>query len=102
MLLLVDVFLERRTARPAPKIFRDLSTGVAYLFVALIALHAVGVEPGSILTTSAVLTAVVGLSLQDTLGNLWMPLSLREPPAYYAPERGTVTIDPSVTRAPLT
>ena len=30
-------------------------------------LRAVGVEPGSLLTTSALLTAVVGLALQDTL-----------------------------------
>jgi small-conductance mechanosensitive channel/CRP-like cAMP-binding protein len=77
VLLLVDVFLERRTARPAPKIFRDLSTGVTYLLVALVALRAVGVEPGSILTTSALLTAVIGLSLQDTLGNLVSGLALQ-------------------------
>jgi small-conductance mechanosensitive channel/CRP-like cAMP-binding protein len=77
VLLLVDVLLERRTARPAPKIFRDLSTGIAYLFVALVALHALGVEPGSILTTSALLTAVVGLALQDTLGNLVSGLALQ-------------------------
>jgi small-conductance mechanosensitive channel/CRP-like cAMP-binding protein len=77
VLLLVDVLLERRTARPAPKIFRDLSTGIAYLVVALVALHAVGVEPGSILTTSALLTAVIGLALQDTLGNLVSGLALQ-------------------------
>ena len=77
VLLLVDVLLERRTARPAPKIFRDLSTGIAYLAVALVAMHAVGVEPGSILTTSALLTAVVGLALQDTLGNLVSGLALQ-------------------------
>ncbi|HEX3345324.1 MAG TPA: mechanosensitive ion channel family protein [Polyangiaceae bacterium] len=77
VLLLVDVLLERRTARPAPKIFRDVSTGIAYLVVALVALHAVGVEPGSLLTTSALLTAVVGLSLQDTLGNLVSGLALQ-------------------------
>ena len=77
VLLLVDVLLERRTARPAPKIFRDLSTGVTYLLVALVALRAVGVEPVSILTTSALLTAVVGLSLQDTLGNLVSGLALQ-------------------------
>jgi small-conductance mechanosensitive channel/CRP-like cAMP-binding protein len=77
VLLLVDVLLQRRTARPAPKIFRDLSTGVVYLVVGLLALRAVGVEPGSILTTSALLTAVIGLSLQDTLGNLVSGLALQ-------------------------
>lgn len=77
VLLLVDVLLERRTARPAPKIFRDVSTGIAYLAVAIVALHAAGVEPGSLLTTSALLTAVVGLALQDTLGNLVSGLALQ-------------------------
>jgi small-conductance mechanosensitive channel/CRP-like cAMP-binding protein len=77
VLLLVDVVLERRRARPAPKIFRDVATGITYLAVALVALHAGGVEPGSILTTSALLTAVVGLSLQDTLGNLVSGLALQ-------------------------
>ena len=77
VLLLVDVLLGRRTARSAPKIFRDLSTGIVYLVVALVALRAVGVEPGSILTTSALLTAVIGLSLQDTLGNLVSGLALQ-------------------------
>jgi small-conductance mechanosensitive channel len=77
VLLLIDVLLERRTARPAPKIFRDLSTGIAYLVVALVALHSAGVEPGSILTTSALLTAVIGLALQDTLGNFVSGLALQ-------------------------
>ena len=77
VLLLVRLLLERRSSRPTPRIFRDLSTGAAYLFVALVALRAIGVEPGSILTTSALLTAVVGLSLQDTLGNLVSGLALQ-------------------------
>jgi CRP-like cAMP-binding protein len=42
-----------------------------------VTLGAMGVEPGSLLTTSAVLTAVLGLSLQDTLGNLFAGLSLQ-------------------------
>jgi small-conductance mechanosensitive channel/CRP-like cAMP-binding protein len=77
VVLLVYVLLERRTARPSPRIFRDLSTGIVYLLVALVAMHAIGVEPGSILTTSALLTAVVGLALQDTLGNLVSGLALQ-------------------------
>jgi small-conductance mechanosensitive channel/CRP-like cAMP-binding protein len=77
VVLLVHVLLERRTARPSPRIFRDLSTGIVYLLVALVAMHSIGVEPGSILTTSALLTAVVGLALQDTLGNLVSGLALQ-------------------------
>ena len=77
VVLLIDVFGERRSARPVPRIFRALSTGAVYLFVALLALRSVDVEPGSILTTSALLTAVVGLAMQDTLGNLVSGLALQ-------------------------
>lgn len=77
VLLALDVAIERRTARSTPRIFRDLSTGATYLLVGLIALRAIGVEPGSILTTSALLTAVIGLAMQDTLGNLVSGLALQ-------------------------
>jgi len=77
VVLALDVVVGRRAARPTPRIFRDLSTGVTYLIVGLIALRTIDVEPGSILTTSAVLTAVVGLAMQDTLGNLVSCLALQ-------------------------
>ena len=77
VLLAVDVAFNRRTQRPAPRIFRDLTQAVVYVIVALLTLNAVGVEPGSLLTTSALLTAVVGLSLQDTLGNMMSGLALQ-------------------------
>src|SRR6478672_10767802 len=48
-----------------------------YFFVALASLRAAGIEPSSILTTSALLTAVIGLSLQETLGNLFAGLALQ-------------------------
>src|SRR5690606_81842 len=35
------------------------------------------VEPGSLLATSALLTAVLGLSLQDTLGNMFAGLAIQ-------------------------
>jgi small-conductance mechanosensitive channel/CRP-like cAMP-binding protein len=76
VVLFIDV-VSARSARPTPRIFRDLSTGVVYLFVALLALRSVDVDPGSILTTSALLTAVVGLAMQDTLGNLVSGLALQ-------------------------
>ena len=77
VLIALDVVIERRSARTTPRIFRDLWTGVTYLVVGLVALRAIDVEPGSILTTSALLTAVVGLAMQDTLGNLVSGLALQ-------------------------
>jgi small-conductance mechanosensitive channel/CRP-like cAMP-binding protein len=82
VLIVLDIAIERRTARTTPRIFRDLSTGVTYLLVGLVALRSVGVEPGSILTTSALLTAVVGLAMQDTLGNLVSGLALQLQPPF--------------------
>lgn len=76
-LLVVDWLFGTRLGRPLPRIIRDIVQGLVYAGVALITLRAAGVEPGSLLTTSALLTAVIGLSLQDTLGNLFAGLSIQ-------------------------
>ncbi len=74
--------LARRFTRPWPRIHRDLLQAFLYFAVGLVALRAVGVEPGSLLATSAVLTAVIGLSLQETLGNLFAGLALQAQPPF--------------------
>jgi small-conductance mechanosensitive channel/CRP-like cAMP-binding protein len=76
-LLLVHSVLSRKLANPLPKIFRDILQAAIYGVAALITLQAVGVEPTSLLTTSALVTAVIGLSLQDTLGNLFAGLAIQ-------------------------
>lgn len=76
-LLLVDGLLGHRMRWQMPKIFRDILQLAVYFGVLLVVLHSVGVEPGSLLTTSALLTAVIGLSLQDTLGNLFAGLAIQ-------------------------
>lgn len=77
VLLAVDVVFGRKTHRAPPRIFRDVTQAVVYVVVILLTLRAVGVEPGSLLTTSALLTAVVGLAFQDTLGNMVSGLALQ-------------------------
>ncbi|HKO93586.1 MAG TPA: mechanosensitive ion channel family protein [Polyangiaceae bacterium] len=72
----------RRFTRPWPRILRDLLQGFLYFGVGLLALRAAGVEPTSLLATSALLTAVIGLSLQETLGNLFAGLSLQAQPPF--------------------
>ncbi|HET8937395.1 MAG TPA: mechanosensitive ion channel family protein [Polyangiales bacterium] len=72
-----DWLLTRRLQTGAPRIVRDIVDGLFTGVSLLIALGALGVAPGSLLTTSAVLTAVLGLSLQDTLGNLFAGLALQ-------------------------
>lgn len=75
--LVVDVVLGRRLSRPLSRIFRDIIQGIVYVGVGAIVLQQVGVEPSSLLTTSALLTAVIGLSLQETLGNLFAGLAIQ-------------------------
>jgi len=76
-LLVVDALWSRRRARPPPKILKDVIQALVYALVGILVLRAAGVEPGSLLTTSALLTAVIGLSLQDTLGNLFAGLAIQ-------------------------
>jgi len=77
VLLGVDVVFGRRIHRPPPRIFRDVTQAIVYVVVVLVTLHKIDVEPSSLLTTSALLTAVVGLALQDTLGNMVSGLALQ-------------------------
>lgn len=50
-----------------PTIASDVAVGLSYLIAGL---QRLGVDPSSILATSAVVTAVLALSLQTTLGNV--------------------------------
>ncbi len=60
-----------------PDILHDLTVGAAYLIAFGWVLHRVGVDFTSIVATSAVVTAVVGLSLQTTLGNIFGGIALQ-------------------------
>lgn len=73
----VEVLWSNRRARPLPTIFKDVIQVLVYIVIGLLVLRAAGVEPSSLLTTSALLTAVLGLSLQDTLGNLFAGLAIQ-------------------------
>ncbi len=77
VLLALDAIANRRMTRPLPKIFRDIIQSVVYFVLLFVALRSAGVEPGQLLTTSALLTAAIALSLQETLGNLVAGLALQ-------------------------
>lgn len=72
-----DWLLARRLQTDAPRIVRDIVDGLFMGVALLLTLGALGVAPGSLLTTSALLTAVLVLSLQDTLGNMLAGLALQ-------------------------
>ncbi|HLO65570.1 MAG TPA: mechanosensitive ion channel family protein [Holophaga sp.] len=74
-LLLDPLLANRRTA--VPGFARDLVVFTLYAAAAIFLLRRIaGVEPGALLGTGAIAAAVVGLSLQDTLGNLFAGMSL--------------------------
>lgn len=60
-----------------PDILHDVTVGAAYLVAIAWLLHGYGVNLTSIVATSAVVTAVIGLSLQSTLGNVIGGLALQ-------------------------
>ncbi len=68
----------------APPILRDVvSAGVLVITLVVVASNA-GIDVTSLVATSAVLTAVIGLSFQDTLGNLMAGLVLQSDSAVRA------------------
>ena len=60
-----------------PPILRDTLLGISYVIVALTLLSRHGVDLTGIVATSAVVTAVIGFSLQDTLGNIMGGVALQ-------------------------
>jgi small-conductance mechanosensitive channel/CRP-like cAMP-binding protein len=73
----VDLIARRRRAYFST-IFRDLVTLFLYGVVILVVARATGiVDVTPLLATSALVTAVIGLALQETLGNVFSGLSLQ-------------------------
>jgi small-conductance mechanosensitive channel/CRP-like cAMP-binding protein len=58
------------TRREPPRIIEDLSIVAVYVVYAFAQLRSAGVDLSSIVTTSAILTAVIAFAMQDTLGNV--------------------------------
>jgi small-conductance mechanosensitive channel/CRP-like cAMP-binding protein len=88
-----DWLATRRLHREPPKIVRDVAEGMLVVVALLVMLRAAGMDPSSLLTTSALLTAIVGLSMQDTLGNLFAGLSLQGQQPFSVGE--WISIDPA-------
>jgi small-conductance mechanosensitive channel len=56
--------------REPPRIIEDLAIVAVYVVYAFAQLRSAGVDLSSIVTTSAILTAVIAFAMQDTLGNV--------------------------------
>jgi small-conductance mechanosensitive channel len=70
LLLLLEVLPVRARIR-VPNILRDLVSAVAYVLIAFGVLSQSGVNVASVITAAGVLSLVVGLALQNTIGNLF-------------------------------
>jgi small-conductance mechanosensitive channel len=77
----VSVFVFAVVLRPAhlepPHIAQDLLLALAYIVIAIMLLSHSGVDLRGIVATSTVITAVIGFSLQDTLGNVMGGMALQ-------------------------
>ncbi|MNX04730.1 Low conductance mechanosensitive channel YnaI [compost metagenome] len=73
----VDVVVTPKNGAPIPKILKDLVFGLLYLAAGVACLGTVfKVDIAPFLTTSAILSVVLGLALQDTLGNLFSGIAI--------------------------
>ncbi len=61
----------------APEIMEDVVVFVGYIAWGLVRLRYAGLDLSQIVTTSAVITAVIAFSMQDTLGNVLSGLALQ-------------------------
>lgn len=77
LVALFDIFLGGLRQVAVPVIVRNVSSVVLYLVLVFIVLSRVGVDLTSILTTSAVLTAIIGFALQETLSSLIAGLAIQ-------------------------
>ena len=75
-LLIFRIVLPRARMTP-PRIAEDLFVIMAYIGWGMVRLRYAGLDLGSIVATSAMITAVVAFAMQDTLGNILGGLALQ-------------------------
>jgi small-conductance mechanosensitive channel/CRP-like cAMP-binding protein len=75
-IIIFDLLLPAVRVRLAP-IVTDLAVGAAYVVAAFASMRHAGVDLSGIITTSAVATGILALSLQSTLGNVIGGLALQ-------------------------
>jgi len=76
LMLVFDWILVRRMGIAPPRLMREVVALGVYLALGAVLLRSLGIEITGIVATSAVITVVVGLALQQTLGNLLAGLAL--------------------------
>ena len=73
----VDFYLRQRGGAAVSAIFRDVASVIAYFLVIVVVLRStLDINLASLVATSAALTVIIGLALQDVLSNLFSGLVL--------------------------
>ncbi|MFC1668089.1 mechanosensitive ion channel domain-containing protein [Chlamydiota bacterium] len=73
----IEKYLHQKKNVQIPVLFKDLIKFTLLVIVVFILLNTkFGVKPTALITTSAVLSAIVGFALQDTLGNIFSGISI--------------------------
>jgi small-conductance mechanosensitive channel/CRP-like cAMP-binding protein len=75
-LLVLDIGLAR-VGVSVPELVRDILQALAFAVITIAVLQGAGVNLIGLITTSAVLTAIIGLALQSTIANLFAGLTLQ-------------------------
>ncbi len=82
--VLFDLVFQKRKGREAPALLRGVVSIIGYLILLMLAYWIVLKENlGNILATSAVVSVIIGLALQDTLGNFFAGISLHIEQPYH-------------------
>lgn len=82
LILFVDFYLRDRRGSGVSSIVRDVGSVLVYFFIVLLVLRfTLDINLASLVATSAVLTAIIGLALQDVLGSVisGLVLELEDP-----------------------
>ena len=77
LFLIFDYIWVKRVTTVFPTIFRDIIKFVIYVTVIIFVLDSVKINITPFLTTAGILTMVIGLALQDTLGNVFAGLAMQ-------------------------
>ncbi len=77
LILFVDFHLRERRGAAVSSIFRDVASAVTYFLIILLVLRLMlDINLASLIATSAVLTAIIGLALQDVLSSVISGLAI--------------------------
>jgi len=78
-----DIFLIRSKKYRAPRLLKEIASVILFGIVIVIVIqNTLKIQVTTVLATSALITVVLGLALQETLGNLFAGLALQLDPPY--------------------